>query len=86
MTHEQRQKVVNCHVMSVYRYGITQYLGETVEVKNKLMVSIMNSMRSLRGYKRGQMSNEKVLNDLGQTDPEQQLLRESVKFIHGIMN
>ena len=86
MTHEQKQKVVSCHIMSVYRYGIAQYLGETVEVKNRLIVAMMNSMRSLRGYRRGQMSNEKVLTNLGQNEPEQQILRESVKFIHGIMH
>ena len=71
--------------MSIFRYGIAQYSGETAEVRHRLAVSIMNSMRSVRGFIRGRMSNEDVLADLNQVEPEQLVLRETVKFIHGVV-
>ena len=86
MSNGQRNKVIGANIMSIYRYGIAQYTGETQKVRNRVRVSIMNSLRSIRGFKRGHNSNEEVLDDLGQDDPDQLILREAVKFIHGIIH
>ena len=75
---------MNAHVMSLFTYGIEQYLGEVGNVKNRLHSSLMNIFRKVRGFCRGRESNMNVCTDLGVEEPLQIILKHSVKFIHKV--
>ena len=66
MSVRSRTLAVNAHVMSIYRYGISQYLGANVDLRQRLVTSMMNIWRMTRGYIPYRNSNESVLFELKQ--------------------
>ena len=82
MSMKTRSKVMNANVLSLFKYGIEQYLGETEVVKQRLHTSIMEIFRRVRGFIRNRESNHCIAEDLGVELPNQMLLKHSVKFIH----
>ena len=85
MSLKNKARVVNAQAMSLFKYGISQYLGANVDVKNRLTTSMMNIWRITRGYIPHRMSNEDVLEDLKQEHPSQIILKESTKLIHKVI-
>ena len=79
-----RSKVMNAHILSLFNYGMEQYLGEVEKLKQRLHSSMMQVFRKVRGFSRYREANNQVVEDLGVELPIQLLLKNSVKFIHKV--
>ena len=85
MNLNTKRKILNAHLLSLYQYGIEQYVGETEAIKQKLHSSMMTTFRKIRGFVRYREANVSVLNHLKLVEPAQLILRATVKFIHKVV-
>ena len=69
MTIESRQKVLKANILSIFQYGMAQYIGENDWIKKKFHTSVMKICRTVRGFKKNRESNEEVLKDLNLETP-----------------
>ena len=85
MSLKTRTKVFKAHVLSLFQYGIEQYCGEVGSIKQKLHTAIMSASRRIRGFRYQRETNASVLEDLNMEEPNQIVLKATLRYIHKVV-